>query len=148
MPTIAAVAVEAPPGVSQPDSGSSEERLQTAVLGALESAGVRLQVFSIEVHGGELVLQLGVVPSLLASALKPQVQQLVTQAASQALGRPLKLKLAPKPAQVMPANGNPAPRAASGPGAKSRAAEDPVVKRMQEKFGAQIRTVIDYRDKR
>jgi DNA polymerase-3 subunit gamma/tau len=148
LPTIAAVAVEAPPDISQPHSGSSEERLQTAVLGALESAGVRLQVFSIEVHGGELVLQLGVVPSLLASALKPQVQQLVTQAASQALGRPLKLKLAPKPAQVTPANGNPAPRAASGPGAKSRAAEDPVVKRMQEKFGAQIRTVIDYRDKR
>jgi len=69
------------------------------------------------------------------------------QAASQAAGRPLKLRLAPKPA-IGTGNGEAAPRATSGPGSKSRAAEDPVVKRMQEKFGAQIRTVIDYRDKR
>jgi hypothetical protein len=46
------------------------------------------------------------------------------------------------------ANGQtPAPRAANG-GSRSRAAEDPVVRRMQEKFGAEIRTIIDHRDKR
>jgi len=41
-------------------------------------------------------------------------------------------------------NGAPRP---SGPGGRGRAEQDPVVRRMQEKFGAQVRTVIDYRDK-
>ena len=33
-------------------------------------------------------------------------------------------------------------------GARQRAAEDPVVKRMQEKFGAEVRTVVDLRHKK
>jgi hypothetical protein len=37
---------------------------------------------------------------------------------------------------------------AGGPGGRGRAEQDPVVQRMKEKFGAQIRTVIDYREKR
>jgi hypothetical protein len=37
---------------------------------------------------------------------------------------------------------------ATGPGGRSRAEQDPVVQRMREKFGAEIRTVIDYREKR
>ena len=36
-------------------------------------------------------------------------------------------------------------RTAPGPGGRGRAEQDPVVRRMQEKFGAEIRTVIDYR---
>ena len=139
-----ATAVEDQPPTST--AGNSSEDVRNAVMQALEKAGVRLAVFGIEVNGNELVVQLGVVQSLLASAMSPDAQRQVVQAASQAVGRPLKLKLAPKPAGATPAAG--APRVASGPGTKSRAAEDPVVKRMQEKFGAQIRTVIDYKDKR
>ena len=37
--------------------------------------------------------------------------------------------------------------AANGSGARSRAANDPIVQRMQEKFGAEIRTVIDQKDR-
>ena len=48
------------------------------------------------------------------------------------------------------------PQAASAPrrastsngSARSRAEQDPIVQRMKEKFGAEIRTVIDYREKR
>src|SRR5690242_1692520 len=139
-----AVAEESEPApVPAPPASSSPEGVKAAVLDALDKAGVRLQVYSVEVHGSEVVLQLGVVQSLLSSALKPDAHRAVTQAASQAAGRPLKLKLAPKPANAA-GNGDIAPRP-SGPGTKSRAADDPVVKRMQEKFGAQIRTVIDYR---
>ena len=43
---------------------------------------------------------------------------------------------------------NGASRLAPGPGGRGRAEQDPVVRRMQEKFGAEIRTVIDYREKR
>ena len=139
-----AAAVEEPSPAATP-SGSSED-VRNAVTHALEKAGVRLQVFGIDVHGNEVVVQLGVVQSLIATAMSPDAQRQVVQAASQAAGRPLKLKLAPKPAGGAPAAV--APRQVSGPGTRSRAAEDPVVKRMQEKFGAQIRTVIDYKDKR
>lgn len=130
-----------------PPSGSSEEQLQNAVLQAMEKAGARAPVLSIEVRGGELILQLDVPQSVLSMALSQDAQRQITTAAIQSVGRPLKLKLMPKPANGTPVNGNLAARP-SGPGAKSRAAEDPVVKRMQEKFGAQIRTIIDYRDKR
>jgi hypothetical protein len=40
----------------------------------------------------------------------------------------------------------PAPRPSNGAGARSRAMADPIVQRMQEKFGAEIRTVIDQKD--
>jgi hypothetical protein len=38
-------------------------------------------------------------------------------------------------------------RRAPNGSARSRAEQDPVVQRMKEKFGAEIRTVIDYREK-
>ena len=42
-----------------------------------------------------------------------------------------------------------APRPAStNGGGRGRAEQDPVVRRMKEKFGAEIRTIIDYKDKR
>jgi hypothetical protein len=40
------------------------------------------------------------------------------------------------------------PQLAPGPGGRGRAEQDPLVRRMKEKFGAEIRTVIDYREKR
>jgi hypothetical protein len=64
----------------------------------------------------------------------------------------VKLKIVPG-ATAPPADGNGAKRngaASTGPkiGGRSRAEQDPVVQRMREKFGAEIRTVIDYREKR
>jgi len=39
------------------------------------------------------------------------------------------------------------PRPTNGVGARGRAMNDPIVKHMQEKFGAEIRTVIDQKDR-
>ena len=67
-------------------------------------------------------------------------------ATSRALGRTVKLKLF--------SGGGPqdstgkAPSRPAGTGSKSRAAQDPIVKYVQEKFGAEIRTVIDYQNKK
>ena len=61
----------------------------------------------------------------------------------------MKLKVVPgatvAPQENKRNGGTPRP---SGPGGRGRAEQDPVVRRMQEKFGAQIRTVIDYKEKR
>ena len=61
----------------------------------------------------------------------------------------VKLKIVPG-ATVVPQENkrNGAASVANGPGGRGRAEQDPVVQRMREKFGAQIRTVIDYREKR
>jgi hypothetical protein len=40
-----------------------------------------------------------------------------------------------------------APRPANGAGARGRAMSDPAVQRMREKFGAEIRTVIDHKER-
>ncbi len=51
-------------------------------------------------------------------------------------------------AQFKPAaSGRPANGSSNGASARSRALADPVVKRMQETFGAEIRTVIDLKDR-
>ncbi len=39
-------------------------------------------------------------------------------------------------------------RGEPGVGGRGRAEQDAVVRRLQEKFGAEIRTVIDYKEKR
>jgi hypothetical protein len=39
-------------------------------------------------------------------------------------------------------------RPPSNRGGRSRAEQDPIVRRMKEKFGAEIRTIIDYKEKR
>ena len=66
-------------------------------------------------------------------------------AVSKALGRPVKLKLSS--GGVAPDTNGKSSRPAGGAG-KSRAAQDPIVKYVQEKFGAEIRTVIDYQNKK
>jgi hypothetical protein len=45
-------------------------------------------------------------------------------------------------------NGGGRPNGASPAIGRSRAEQDAVVRRLQEKFGAEIRTVIDYKERR
>jgi hypothetical protein len=60
----------------------------------------------------------------------------------------VRLKLIPGAAVAPQEKTNGAKRLDPGPGGRGRAEQDPIVRRMREKFGAEIRTVIDYRDKR
>jgi hypothetical protein len=70
-------------------------------------------------------------------------RRIASAAASGLAGRPIRLQVEP--------GGTPqaesAPRPAFNGNARSRAEQDPIVQRMKEKFGAEIRTVIDYREK-
>jgi len=58
-------------------------------------------------------------------------------------GRPIKMLVEPGGVSQTPAPRRPA----SNGNARSRAEQDPIVQRMQQKFKAEIRTVIDYREK-
>jgi len=68
----------------------------------------------------------------------------VIATASGVLGRPVRLRvISGGVPQSAPRN----PVSANG-GGRGRAEQDAVVRRMKEKFGAEIRTIIDYKEKR
>jgi hypothetical protein len=100
------------------------------------------------VEGNELVIRIAESQTVLDMSLGSDAKRLAIASASAVLGRAVKLKVIPGvavPPQEKANGGAPRP---SGAGGRGRAEQDPIVRRMREKFGAEIRTVIDHRDKR
>jgi hypothetical protein len=95
-----------------------------------------------KVEEAEVVVRTAASAKMLEMLLVPDARKIINKAASAALGRPVKVQVAGGAA-----NGNSAPAPAPARPGRSRASEDPVVRRMQEKFGAEIRTVIDHKEK-
>jgi DNA polymerase-3 subunit gamma/tau len=129
------------------------QNLQNAVLQALTDGNQRILVSMLSagewsVQGNELIIKIAESQTVLDMSLGPDAKRLAIASASGLLGRPVKLKVVPG-ATVSPQenNRNSGPPS-SGPAGRGRAEQDPVVRRMQEKFGAQVRAVIDYREKR
>jgi DNA polymerase-3 subunit gamma/tau len=135
-----------------PSSSESIDTLRAALINALESQGQRtgadlLAQGEWKLEGSQLTLRLPMSEKVIDLSLSADAKRLLTQEASRVCGRSIKVILlgggtaqtvtTPRPTT---GNGN-----GNGAGARQRAAEDPVVKRMQEKFGAEVRTVIDYR---
>src|SRR5208282_4336911 len=67
--------------------------------------------------------------------------------ASGLAGRPIKMQVEPGGSLQASRAPSRAPRSSNDGSARSRAEHDPVVQRMKERFGAEIRTVIDYRER-
>jgi hypothetical protein len=158
-PEISSVPVSAPetahaltPEVSQPpqsvravDSGN----VRGSVLSALAEAGQRMLSAMLEtgqwqVEGTDLIIKVASSATVIEMSLGADAKRLIVATASGILGRPVRLKvlsggaLQPAPRNLLPTNG----------GGRGRAEQDPVVHRMKEKFDAEIRTIIDYREKR
>jgi DNA polymerase-3 subunit gamma/tau len=128
--------------------------LQAAVLQALTEGNQRILVSMLSagewnVQGNEVVVKIAESQTVVDMSLSSDARRLAIAAASGFLGRAVKLRVVPGAAtapQENKRNGSASP--AVGPGGRGRAEQDPVVRRMQEKFGAQVRTVIDYKEKR
>ncbi len=156
MGAVAPAVAEVPEESVEPDAqgepvrqSSALENLRSSVLGALANAGHRMLASMLEggewkVNAGELVISAAASATVIDMALGADARRLAIATASGVLGRPVKLNVVPGGTS----EGAPASRAASNGGGRSRAEQDAVVQRMQEKFGAQIRTIIDYREKR
>ena len=132
------------------------EKLQSAVLQALTDGNQRILVSMLEagewsVEGNEVVIKVAESQTVVDMSLGPDARRLAIASASGILGRAVKLKIVPS-ATVASIEGkrNGATSGANGTkiGGRSRAEQDAVVRRLQEKFGAEIRTVIDYKEKR
>ncbi len=145
--TALAVEVEE---VSEAAEGVNVDGLRAAVLLALEDAGQNILAHNLEsgewsLRGTEVAVKVAMSQVLIDVALGAEPKRIIQTALGKAGNRPLKFKMiggatavAAKPeAAPRPANG------ANGASARARALADPIVQRMQEKFGAEVRTVID-----
>src|SRR3989442_3554255 len=109
--------------------------LPSAVLDALGGAGHRVLVSLLdggewEVQGDELQIKVTASAAVVDMSLSAEAKRLITATATQVLRRPVKLKVVPgSNVQARPANHGP-----SNGGGRSRVEQDPVVRRMQEKF--------------
>ncbi len=148
----AVLAAIAPPQALAADAAENSttaEQLRIGVLTALSDAGHRMLVSMLEggewkLEGNELAIKVASSAAVIDMSLGTDARKLAVASASGLLGRPIKLKVvsgtvSQSAAQnVTPVNGN----------GRSRAEQDPIVRRMKETFGAEIRTIIDYREKR
>ena len=163
-PEVHPQAAPQPSPVQPAGTGSTApgERLQSAVLQALMDGNQRILVSMLEagewsVEGNEVVIKVSESQTVVDMSLGADARRLAIASASGVLGRAVKLKIVPG-ATVAPtevkrnggarSDGTRSGGTNSGPSGRSRAEQDAVVRRLQEKFGAEIRTVIDYKEKR
>jgi len=151
--TATAVAIAEPhPEDLSPDS------LRERIVGALESSGQRTLAYMLsegewKLNGSELVVNVPKSPTVVEMALGPEPKRLLAAAVNEAAGRPLRAKVIGVGASSQ-TNGNggnggsaPTTKPQAAP-ARGRIADEPVVRRMQEKFNAEIRSVIDHKNKK
>jgi len=147
----------APAGRNSSSTSAQLENVRTAVLQALTNGNQRVLMLMLEagewaLEGNELVISVEASATVIDMSLSAEARRLAIASASEVLGRAVKLKVVPGAAIATSGGTQPDAKARSGKasngGGRSRAEQDPVVQRMREKFGAQIRTVIDYKEKR
>jgi DNA polymerase-3 subunit gamma/tau len=152
---------QAAPQVSQTQptpiaSAAPIERLRGAVLQALADGNQRILVSMLEagawsVEGNEVVVKVSESQTVVDMSVGADARRLAIASASGVLGRAVKLKIVAGAAVAATEGSNGTAKSNaknSGVGGRGRAEQDAVVRRLQEKFGAEIRTVIDYKEKR
>src|SRR5207245_10213034 len=122
--------------------------LGDAVLRTLHDAGHNMLVSMREtgewkLEASDLVIQVASSATVIDMSLGADAKRLAIAAASGVLGKPIKLRVIPG---GPPQNAGPTRIASNGDG-RSRDEHDATAQRLREKFGAEIRTIIDYRDK-
>jgi hypothetical protein len=155
-----AVAIAEAPTPQSASALADVNSLREAVLAELEGANQGMLANMLAtgewaLAGSELKIACPVSPVFVDMSLGAEAKKLVDAAISRSAGRRLKLSVVGTGANgAKPAHGNggsahvsssfSAP--ISGGGARNRAADDPLVRYMQEKFKGEIRTVIDKRN--
>ncbi len=143
-PAVSEVAPEPQPAAR---SEISAESLRDVVLNALGNQPMLVSMLeSAEwaLEGNSLLARVSSSSTMIDMSFTSDARRVASAAASGAAARPIKMQVLPGGA---PQAATPARRPSSNGSARSRAEQDPVVRSMQEKFGAEIRTVIDYREK-
>jgi DNA polymerase-3 subunit gamma/tau len=123
------------------------ESVREAVLNALNAQPALVSMLEgaeWSLEGSSLTAKVASSNTMIDMSFSADARRVATAAASGSAGRPIKVQVFPggtqQPVSV-------ARRPSSNGSARGRAEQDPIVREMQEKFGADIRTVIDYREK-
>ncbi len=128
-------------------SQATAESLRDAVLNALANQPMLVSILENAewtLAGSSLTAKVAASTTMIEMSFTAEARRISSAAASGRAGRPIKMQVEPGGAT----RATPAARRPSLNGsARSRAEKDPIVQRMQERFGAEIRTVIDYREK-
>jgi DNA polymerase-3 subunit gamma/tau len=125
------------------------DSLREAVLNALGDQQMLISILETaewSLNGNALTAKVAASSTMIEMSFPADARRIASAAASGLAGRPIKLLLAPGGASQATSAPRPSSPKSNG-SARSRAEQDPIVQRMQEKFGAEIRTVIDYREK-
>jgi DNA polymerase III subunit gamma/tau len=123
------------------------DSLRDAVLNALSNQQMLVSLLENaewRLEGNALIAKVAASGTMIEMSFTADARRIASAAASGLAGRPIKMQVEPGGS---PQAASPARRSSSNGSARSRAEQDPIVQRMQEKFGAEIRTVIDYREK-
>ena len=125
---------------------AAADSLRDAVLTSLSNQPMLVSMLeSAEwaLEANALIAKVASSSTMIDMSFTSEARRIATAAASGHAARPIKVQVVPGGT----AQASAARRPAANGSARSRAEQDPVVRRMQEKFGAEIRTVIDYREK-
>jgi hypothetical protein len=123
------------------------QSLRDAALAALSNQMMLVSLLETaewSLNGNSLLAKVPASSTMIEMSFTADARRIAGAAASGMAGRPIKMLV--EPGGVAQA-ASPARRPAANGSARSRAEQDPIVQRMQEKFKAEIRTVIDYREK-
>ena len=122
------------------------DSLRDAVLSALGNQAMLVSLLETAqwtLAGNSLIARVSASTTMIEMSFTADARRLAGAAASGVAGRPIKMNVEPGGTAQAKSGPRPAPNGS----ARSRAEQDPIVQRMQEKFKAEIRTVIDYREK-
>ena len=126
--------------------GANADSLRDAVLNALSNQQMLVSLLETaewRLEGNTLIAKAPASTTMIEMSFTADARRIASAAASGLAGRPIRMQVEPDGA----AQAAPARKSSSNGSARSRAEQDPIVRKMQEKFGAEIRTVIDYREK-
>ncbi len=127
---------------------ASSDDVRSAVLKTLGSDNQTMLCSMLEagewkLEGNELIIRVASSAALIEMSISSEARRTIIASASGVLARAVKLQIIPG-GSVQP---SPAKAISSNGGGRGRAEQEPVVRRMTEKFGAEIRTIIDYKEK-
>jgi DNA polymerase III subunit gamma/tau len=133
----------------QTKTEANAESLRDAVLNALANQQMLVSLLDNaewRLEGNALIAKVAASSTMIEMSFAGDARRIASAAASGLAGRPIKMLVEPGGAPQATSAPRRSPSQSTG-SARSRAEQDPIVQRMQEKFGAEIRTVIDYREK-
>jgi len=104
-------------------------------------AALALEEGEWSVSPTQMTIRVSSSEQMIAMTFGPEQRRLIQQAIQGSMGRPLGLAVLPGAAKQKVEK--PVARVATPGGIRGKAAQHPVVRRMTEKFGAELRTVLD-----